>query len=152
MDTCTLLQVGSPIRTSAGHRIFAPNRSFSQLVTSFIGSQCQGIRLMLLITWPIKCLSVASDRTFIHYCYSSEMSGFLGRNRCIYPNFLVSLKVLPFTLILSISRFWFAFTVLFSFQGAYSLSPDLRLNCNGGEQGARTPDPLRARQVLSQLS
>ena len=50
VDTCTLLQVGSPIRTSAGHRIFAPNRSFSQLVTSFIGSQCQGIRLMLLIT------------------------------------------------------------------------------------------------------
>ena len=24
------------------------------------------------------------------------MSGFLGRNRCIYPNFLVSLKVITF--------------------------------------------------------
>ena len=50
VDTCTLLQVGSPIRTSAGHRIFAPNRSLSQLVTSFVGSQCQGIRLMLFLT------------------------------------------------------------------------------------------------------
>ena len=50
VDTCTLLQVGSPIRKSAGQRIFAPHRSLSQLVTSFIGSQCQGIRLMLLIT------------------------------------------------------------------------------------------------------
>ena len=49
-DTCALPQVGSPIRTSAGSRIFAPHRSFSQLVTSFFGSQCQGIRLMLLFT------------------------------------------------------------------------------------------------------
>ena len=46
-DTCALPQVGSPIRTSAGSRIFAPHRSFSQLVTSFFGSQCQGIRLVL---------------------------------------------------------------------------------------------------------
>ena len=45
-DTCALPQVGSPIRTSAGSRIFAPHRSFSQLVTSFFGSQCQGIRLV----------------------------------------------------------------------------------------------------------
>ncbi len=49
-DTCALPQVGSPIRTSAGSRIFAPHRSFSQLVTSFFGSQCQGIRLMLFFT------------------------------------------------------------------------------------------------------
>ena len=49
-DTCALPQVGSPIRISADHRICAPSRSFSQLVTSFVGSQCQGIRLMLLIT------------------------------------------------------------------------------------------------------
>ena len=49
-DICTLLQMGSPIRRSAGQRICAPHRSFSQLVTSFIGSQCQGIHLMLLLT------------------------------------------------------------------------------------------------------
>ena len=49
-DTCTLLQVGSPIRKSADQRIFAPSRSLSQLVTSFFGSQCQGIRLMLFST------------------------------------------------------------------------------------------------------
>ena len=34
---------GFPIQKSAGQRIFAPNRSLSQLITSFIGSQCQGI-------------------------------------------------------------------------------------------------------------
>ena len=36
-------RVGFPIRISPDRWIFAPPRSFSQLVTSFIGSQCQGI-------------------------------------------------------------------------------------------------------------
>ena len=49
MGTWTLLHVGSPIRKSADQRLFAPSRSLSQLVTSFIGSCCQGIHLMLFI-------------------------------------------------------------------------------------------------------
>ena len=49
-DDCTLLQPDSSIRKSAGQWIFAPYRSLSQLVTSFVGSQCQGIRLMLFLT------------------------------------------------------------------------------------------------------
>ena len=36
-------QPGFPIQKSAGHRIFAPHRCLSQLITSFFGSQCQGI-------------------------------------------------------------------------------------------------------------
>ena len=35
---------GSPIQTSPDQWIFAPPRGFSQLITSFFGSQCQGIR------------------------------------------------------------------------------------------------------------
>ncbi len=35
--------VGFPIQRSPDQWIFAPPRSFSQLITSFIGSQCQGI-------------------------------------------------------------------------------------------------------------
>ncbi len=50
VDDDALPPPGSPIRISADQRIFAPPRSFSQLVTSFFGSQCQGIRLMLLFT------------------------------------------------------------------------------------------------------
>ena len=38
------VHAGCPIRRSPDRRLFAPPRSFSQLVTSFIGSQCQGIR------------------------------------------------------------------------------------------------------------
>ena len=49
-DTYALPYVGSPIRISAGLWICAPHRSFSQLITSFFGSQCQGIPLMLLLT------------------------------------------------------------------------------------------------------
>ena len=43
------LQVGFPIRISPDQWIFAPPRSFSQLITSFIGSQCQGIHPALLM-------------------------------------------------------------------------------------------------------
>ena len=39
------------IRISADQCLFAAPRSFSQLITSFIGSWCQGIRLMLLFAW-----------------------------------------------------------------------------------------------------
>ena len=40
---------GFPIRTSVDLRLFAPTHSFSQLVTSFFGSQCQGIPPALLV-------------------------------------------------------------------------------------------------------
>ena len=38
-----LLVLSSLIRISTAHRIFAPNRGFSQLVTSFFGAMYQGI-------------------------------------------------------------------------------------------------------------
>ena len=40
------------IRKSADHHVFAIPRSLSQLITSFIGSQCQGIRPAPFLTWP----------------------------------------------------------------------------------------------------
>ena len=46
MDSCTdtcFKHVRSRIQTSTGHWICAPHRGFSQLITSFFGSQCQGI-------------------------------------------------------------------------------------------------------------
>ena len=48
--TRTLLQVSSLIRKSAGYSLCAAHRSLSQLVTSFFGSQCQGIRPVLFLT------------------------------------------------------------------------------------------------------
>ena len=43
---------GFPIRKSVYHRLFAPTHSLSQLVTSFVGSWCQGIHPTLLVAWP----------------------------------------------------------------------------------------------------
>ena len=42
---------GFPIRRSADRSLFAAPRGLSQLVTSFFGSLCQGIHLMLLFAW-----------------------------------------------------------------------------------------------------
>ncbi len=42
---------GYPIRKSPGHSVFAALRSLSQLITSFIASESQGIRRTLLITF-----------------------------------------------------------------------------------------------------
>ena len=50
MDTTYV--VGFPIQISPDQWIFAPPRSFSQLITSFIGSQCQGIHPALFFVWP----------------------------------------------------------------------------------------------------
>jgi hypothetical protein len=43
--------VGCPIRKSPDRRLFAPPRSLSQLVTSFIASESQGIRRTPLVTF-----------------------------------------------------------------------------------------------------
>ena len=48
-----LHQGGFPIRISVGRSLFAAHRSFSQLVTSFFGSWCQGIPLMLFLAWTL---------------------------------------------------------------------------------------------------
>ena len=48
-DTQALPWVSSLIRKSAGQQICAPHRSLSQLITSFFGSQCQGILPMLFV-------------------------------------------------------------------------------------------------------
>ena len=49
--------MGFPIRKSTARWIFAPPRGLSQLVTSFFGSWCQGIRRMLFLAWPYKSVS-----------------------------------------------------------------------------------------------
>ena len=46
-----LHHVGFPIRKSVGRSLFAAHHSLSQLVTSFVGSWCQGIHLTLLFAW-----------------------------------------------------------------------------------------------------
>ena len=57
-------------------RLFAPPRGLSQLVTSFIGSQCQGIPLVLLLAWTLSfilhilkiCAWAIANRLFFASC------------------------------------------------------------------------------------
>ena len=48
-----LLMLSSLIRISTGHWIFAPHRSFSQLVTSFFGATYQGILRKPFVAWSL---------------------------------------------------------------------------------------------------
>ena len=60
----------SHIRKSPVHWLCAPTRSLSQLITSFIGSWCQGIHHAPFVAWPIqskifKVLHLISQRIFL---------------------------------------------------------------------------------------
>ena len=54
---CMVLHhAGFPIRKSTDRSLFAAPRGLSQLVTSFVGSWCQGIPLVLFLAWT-SCIS-----------------------------------------------------------------------------------------------
>ena len=74
-----LPQVGFPIRTSAGRRLFAPLRSFSQLATSFFGSWCQGIRPVLFIAWPTNCYLAIIEELLESYDWNNHVNERLVR-------------------------------------------------------------------------
>ena len=64
---------GFPIRKSTDQSPFAAPRSLSQLVTSFVGSWCQGIHLMLFFAWT----------SFFRFSLSFELLEFLTNVRDI---------------------------------------------------------------------
>ena len=58
---------GFPIRISADLCLFAAPRSFSQLITSFVGSKCQGILPTLLLAWSLKWSSIFLTEFFVPF-------------------------------------------------------------------------------------
>ena len=58
---------GCPIRKSPDQRLFAPPRSLSQLITSFIASESQGIRHAPFFTFLIHPLTLACQRDDIYF-------------------------------------------------------------------------------------
>ena len=90
---------GFPIRKSAGQSLFPANRGLSQVVTSFFGSWCQGIHLMLFFAWTAlflvslfrklasSCLSFANNclgcelkrPCFWFHCFPPEPLGSNGK-------------------------------------------------------------------------
>ena len=107
---------GFPIRTSVLHRLFAPSHSFSQLVTSFFGSWCQGIHPTLLVAWPLSDSPVSNFfKTFASFLSLPSKIEFLLLT--IHSSF----DVLPSPSFKGVTFFVFSFfhkiLSLFSFQG-----------------------------------
>ena len=75
------------IRISTDRSSFAAPRSFSQLVTSFFGSWCQGIHLMLLFTWTF----FASSLNFLN-CLSFWTFSYFGLLIHLWKGFILLLE------------------------------------------------------------
>ena len=74
------LQVGFPIRKSPDRSLFAAPRSLSQLITSFIGSWCQGIPLALLLAWPSRKIHFRFNLvSLVELCRLNNRSYFLAK-------------------------------------------------------------------------
>ena len=134
------------IRKSADRSLFAAPRSLSQLVTSFFGSWCQGIHLMLLFAWTSFWISSAvlfellefhwtfvlvfffrSKKvwSFLRFFFPSGWDLTLNLGNCsslpkligkTYSNLFCLLKCVLFYLFVSTH-----FTSLFGFQWTFSL-------------------------------
>ena len=87
----------SHIRKSADRSLFAAPRSLSQLITSFFGSQCQGILHMLFFAWTTYCILISIYSVLVsiawiavfHTCsYLDEVFFLFVRQNCFiffYP-------------------------------------------------------------------
>src|SRR6201746_2750393 len=87
--------IGFPIRKSADQFIFAYPRSLSQLITSFIASESQGIPRVPFLTFFYSCAFCAARYAFLIdcrfsvkvYCYTSPLKA----NNRLYLLFSLSI-------------------------------------------------------------
>ena len=98
--SCILHAGGFPIRKSADRNLFAAPRSLSQLVTSFVGSWCQGIPLMLFLAWTSSLNSLLHEFRF--------SLAWIAVYHVFYSYFFSLLaKLFNFTLLSERPSFWF---------------------------------------------
>ena len=97
-----LLHADCSIRTSADQCLLTAPRSFSQLTTSFIGSQCQGIHSALFSALP-----------FVLLWFFSEFSRLSTSCSIFYPTWLFSCRLLTRS---------FTLLFLFCFQASFLCS------------------------------
>ena len=148
---------GSPIRISADRSLFAAPRSFSQLITSFVGSWCQGIHLMLFLAWTSLfcspyCLSFANN--FLQW--KSYFNNFLllGFSACVSTCGQIVVfhdfqKDLQFISNLNLFFNPVKLSVRFSYLvfNEHSFRKSLR-DFRGGLKWSRTPDLMLIRHAL----
>ena len=73
-DDKTFLLPDCSIRKSADQSLLTAPRSLSQLVTSFFGSRCQGIPLVLFVAWPLWDIFGSSFSCNVNYSFRSLIS------------------------------------------------------------------------------
>ena len=159
---------GFPIRKSADRSLFAAPRSLSQLVTSFFGSWCQGIHLMLFLAWTSSFSSSLKKIAFAFFAWVSQiidwlLSSLLKRPFTIFAFlticsiFVTQLTERPYfksllirNLTDSIKSFSiicsFLYFLLFGFQWTFLLVK--YLNLTGGLKWTRTTDLALIRRAL----
>ncbi len=83
-------QSGCPLQISTDRWICAPPRGFSQLVTSFIGSRCQGIRPVLFLLDLFRDMHSVAYQAFTSFRSSSVFLQKIGsRYLLLYSVFKV---------------------------------------------------------------
>ena len=85
------------IRKSADRSLFAAPRSLSQLVTSFFGSWCQGIHLMLLFAWTSFWIFFSCS-LWIAWVSLNICFGFLFAVKRFDPFYVFSVRLRSFNL------------------------------------------------------
>ena len=93
-DNTILLVLSSLIRISTDQRIFAPNRSFSQLVTSFFGAKYQGILRKPFVAWS--SLFIYSSLQKFYSLYSAFRS--FAAKRASKSSFRLCLLTISFNI------------------------------------------------------
>ena len=120
------LAVGFPIRKSPDRSSFAAPRSLSQLITSFVGSWCQGIPLALLLAWSldqlIKKSPIIGSLSYVELCRLCFRSFLFSKNCIFYPKKIIYPLLLP-------SHNCIILT-MFSFQGAFWASKETQWSFN----------------------
>ena len=112
---------GFPIRKSVGQSLFAAHHSLSQLVTSFIGSWCQGIHLTLLFAWT-SCIMYLTILWFSLNCLSFFELTFRIIDSCSHEKTFYSPFALVFELFhLSVKLYAHFCAFPFSFGKTYNL-------------------------------
>ena len=139
------------IRKSADQFILADPRSLSQLVTSFVGSWCQGIHLMLFLAWTsfvlFSCLSFANNfvtmkKLFRFYVF--RLDSFESRLNCSFFT-TISWKTFYLTLFLKSQNYLFVF---FFIQFPMTFLSSNTIALLGGLKWSRTTDLMLIRHAL----
>ena len=117
MDNTTLLVLSSLIRISAGLKIFAPHRSFSQLVTSFFGAMYQGIHLNALCSLIFFFLFYSTFAIFLSFRLLPYKKNSITLTRLIFNSysskFPLKFEVYFFFVLTKINLFKIAFCTCF---------------------------------------